>query len=121
MLIKDFKELNAWKQALALSQAVYSCTQAKVFARDIGLRNQIQRAAVSAFSNIAEGFERGSRQEFVRFLTIAKASAAEVETQIIFAFHQNYLPQEDFRRITALAISTKKLIAGLIRHLKAKE
>jgi four helix bundle protein len=77
MLIKDFKELNAWRQAFALSQAVYACALTTPFSRDAGLCKQIQRAAVSVFSNIAEGFDRGSRQEFIRFLTIAKASASE--------------------------------------------
>jgi four helix bundle protein len=120
MLINNYKELNAWQQAFALSNAIYSCTLEHPFSRDAGLCKQIQRAAVSVFSNIAEGFDRGSRKEFIHFLTIAKASASEVESQLIFAFHQKYISPDNFRRIAALVISTIKLIKGLIRHLQDK-
>jgi len=74
MPIKNFEDLEIWKIARRLTQEVYTLAQMPKLSRDYGLRDQMQRAAVSIMSNIAEGFERGGNQEFVQFLYVAKAS-----------------------------------------------
>jgi four helix bundle protein len=69
-----FEDLIAWKHARELTKTIYLVTRQGDFAKDFGLRDQLQRAAVSIMSNIAEGFERGNKGDFQRFLGIAKAS-----------------------------------------------
>jgi four helix bundle protein len=81
-----FEDLIAWQKARLLTKSIYEITQQGAFARDFGLSSQIQRAAVSVMSNIAEGFERRSLNEFHHFLLVAKASCAEVRSQLYVAF-----------------------------------
>ena len=87
MKIKNFTEIDAWKEARILTRNIYSITNKSPFSRDFGLKDQMTRAAVSISSNIAEGAERDSKLEFIRFLHIAKGSAAELRTQMYIA-HQ---------------------------------
>lgn len=82
MTISHFENLIAWQKARPLVTAVYQATGKGAFAKDYGLRDPIQRAAVSIMSNIAEGFDRGTRPEFHKFLVIAKGSCAEVRAQL---------------------------------------
>ncbi|HEY3168508.1 MAG TPA: four helix bundle protein, partial [Candidatus Binatia bacterium] len=74
MAVKQFEDLEVWQEARRLTQTIYRVTRAEKFSKDFSLRDQIQRAAVSVMSNIAEGFERGGNQEFIQFLYVAKAS-----------------------------------------------
>jgi four helix bundle protein len=90
MTVQNFEDLNVWKQARQLTQEVYRLTKTEKFSRDFGLRDQIQRAAISVMSNIAEGFERGGNQEFGQFLYVAKASCGEVRSQLYVALDQGY-------------------------------
>jgi four helix bundle protein len=85
MQVKNFEDLEIWKDARILTKAIYQLTKDVKFAKDIALRNQIRRAAVSIMSNIAEGFERGGNQEFIQFLYVAKASCGEVRSQLYVA------------------------------------
>lgn len=80
-----FEEMDAWKKARGLVNAVYTITSAGEFARDFGLRDQMRRACVSVLSNIAEGFERGGNKEFCQFLATAKGSCGEVRAQLYIA------------------------------------
>ncbi len=84
-----------------------------MFAKDFGLSGQIQRAAVSVTSNIAEGFERGGRGEFHQFLSTAKASCAEVRSQLYVAFDVGYLDQAEFDQLLAQAEEVGRIIGGL--------
>ena len=115
--LKWFEEIEAWQRARILTKAVYECSRNRDFYRDFGLRDQIRRAAVSVMSNIAEGFERGGKREFLQFLAIAKASAGEVEAQLYVALDQSYITAEQFASLKGLAVSTKQLIAGFMRYL----
>ena len=92
--IERFEELVAWQKARVLTQLIYQATQKERFLRDFGLSGQIQRAAVSMMSNVAEGFERGGRGEFHQFLSTAKASCAELRSQLYVAFDVGYLDQK---------------------------
>jgi four helix bundle protein len=80
--IEHFEDFVAWQKARVLTAKIYRVTDEGKFARDFGLRDQIRRAAVSIMSNIAEGFERGRAAEFHQFLSIAKASCAELRSQL---------------------------------------
>lgn len=116
--LRRFEDLEAWKRARELTRAVYSCSKIGTFARDFGLRDQIRRAAVSVMSNIAEGFERSGTAEFVQFLSVSKGSAGEVESQLYVALDQGYISDDQFRLLKESALSTKRLIAGLMAYLR---
>lgn len=84
--IERFEDLQSWQKARELANVVYDLTNNSQFAKDFGLRNQIQRAAGSVMHNIAEGFDAGSNPEFIRFLKMARRSASEVQSQLYLAF-----------------------------------
>ncbi len=111
--IEKFEDLIAWQKARVLTREIYQVTRQGEFAKDFGLRDQIQRAAVSIMSNIAEGFERGGRAEFHQFLSIAKASCAEIRSQLYVALDVNYLDNKQFNSLIDLAQETGRLIGGL--------
>lgn len=115
--IRRFEDLEAWKLARDIVREVYLITRTGEFARDFGLRDQICRSAVSVMSNIAEGFERDGRKEFVNFLSIAKGSAREVRSQLYVALDQNYISHEQFSALSERCIQNGRIIAGLIKYL----
>jgi four helix bundle protein len=111
--IERFEDLIAWQKARALTREIYSVSRAGAFARDFGLGRQIQRAAVSVMSNIAEGFERGGRAEFHQFLSTAKASCAELRSQLYVALDAGYLNQAEFDRLIGVAAEVGRVVGGL--------
>ena len=119
--IKQFEDLICWQKARELTQQVYKVTRLQDFRVDRGLCDQIQRASVSIMSNIAEGFERGTKQEFLNYLFIAKGSAGEVRTQLYVALDAGYLNSETFKRLNYLVRQCSIVIAGLIKSLKVSE
>ena len=116
---RQFEDIQAWKDSIALAEAVYGASRQGAFSKDFGLRDQMRRAAVSVSSNIAEGFERMSKQEFVRFLSIAKGSVGELRSQLHLARRLGYLTEEQANELHALAISTGRKIARLSAYLQA--
>ena len=118
MGISRFEELIAWQKARLLAAAIYRLTSQGAFSRDFGLRDQIQRAAVSVMSNIAEGFERGSSAEFHQFLVIAKASCAEVRSQLYVSLDINYVDQKQFDETMMLSEEVARLVGGLRASVK---
>jgi four helix bundle protein len=109
--VERFEDLQVWQMAHDLSVAIYGLTRDGGFSKDWGLRDQIQRASVSVMSNIAEGFERYSRQEFKQFLSIARGSCAEVRSQIQLAKSLGYVA--DCSTIYEKCISLSRAIGGL--------
>ena len=109
---KTFEEIGAWQEGRALVKAVYAATAKDPFASDYGLKDQIRRAAISICSNIAEGYERRGNKEFIKFLWIAKGSAAEVASQLNNALDLGYLTVEQFASLESVA---KKISAMLYR------
>lgn len=120
MRVQGFEDLIAWQKARMLAQEIYRATQRGAFARDFGLSGQIQRAAVSTMSNIAGGFERGSRREFQHFLFIAKASCAEVRSQLYLAFDVGHLNQDSFDKLLTQAEELSRVIGGLLASIKGQ-
>lgn len=111
--IEQFEDLVAWQKARELTKKIYNLTSDGQFAKDFGLRDQIRRAAVSVMSNISEGFERGSMNEFHQFLVIAKASCAEVRSQLYVALDAGYIDQTIFQELNQQAIEVSRIIGGL--------
>ena len=116
MQIKNFEDLEIWQTARRLAQEIYICSRSPKFSKDFALRDQMQRAAVSVMSNIAEGFERGGNQEFVQFLYIAKGSCGEVRSQLYVALDQDYV---DRKLVDTLLIMLKQLSVK-IKHRSPK-
>jgi four helix bundle protein len=111
--IDRFEELIAWQKARELAREIYSVTKQGAFGKDRALADQIRRAAVSVMSNIAEGFERGARAEFHKFLVISKGSCAEVRSQLYVALDVGYVDESQFKKLCALASETARVIGGL--------
>jgi len=119
--VARFEDLESWKSARQLVNLVYGMSRHDSFAKDFKLSSQIQSAAVSVMSNIAEGFDRRSDKEFVRFLEIASASATEVQSQLYVALDQDYINPEQFKAVYDHATKTKQLIFGFMRYLKTSD
>ena len=118
MLVKNFEELEIWKEARRLTYEIYDLSKAPRFSKDFGLRDQMQRAAVSIMSNIAEGFERGGNQEFVQFLYVAKGSCGELRSQLYVALDQEYVDQKVADNLLTVLKRLSVMIKHLIDHLK---
>ncbi len=121
MKIERFEDIEAWQLARELTQAVYRLTRGAAFAKDFGLRDQIQDAAGSAMHNTAEGFDSESNVEFVRFLRYAKRSCTEVQSQLYVALDQAYITQDDFDAVYEQARRTRAAIRGFINYLRSYE
>ena len=113
--IGRFEDLEVWKEAMFLAENLY-----REFSgcRDYSIRDQIQRSAVSIASNIAEGYDRGSNKEFIRYLYIAKGSCAELRTQIYLAQKTNII---DPQKATQFIELTKKISAMLQNLIKVRK
>lgn len=111
--VSRFEDLIAWQKARALVREVYLATRRTQFARDFGLAQQIQRAAVSILSNIAEGFERAHPREFHQALATARASCAEVRAQLYVALDVGYLTTAQFDQLLTKAVEVGRIIGGL--------
>ncbi len=115
---ESFEEIDAWKKSRQHCEQIYRLTRGQSFRTDSGLGEQIQRAAVSIPSNIAEGFERGRRNEFVQFLHFAKGSAGEVRTQLYIAKDLGYISEAQFREALGLNAEISKMLGSLIGYLQ---
>jgi len=118
--IQRFEDIRGWQEARKLTQDIYRISSAGPFCRDYGLRDQIRRAAVSAMTNVAEGFDCDSKLEFARFLGIARRSAVEVQSLLYVALDVGYLNQAEFQQHYAQAAKTKGLIGALKHSLRSK-
>ncbi len=119
--VRSFEDLIVWQKARQLVNNVYFLTRQQTFSRDYSLIDQIRRASVSVMSNIAEGFERGGKEEVIQFLYIAKASCGEVRTQLYIAFDQNYIPENEFKNIIILCKEVSRLIFYFIQSIKVSK
>lgn len=118
--IQKFEDLICWQRARELTKEIYRMFQGLKF-KDYGLQDQMQRAAVSVMSNIAEGFERGTKQEFLNYLYIAKGSAGEVRAQLYVALDAGYLNFEIFKRLNFMVRECSQLISRFTESLKVSK
>ena len=116
--IEVFEDLIAWQKARKLTKAIYQLTSDHRFSRYYSLRDQMRRSSVSVMSNIAEGFNRGGRAEFHQFLVVAKASCAELRSQLYIAMDAGYINTEHFNRLFSLCDEVSRVIAGLRKAVK---
>ncbi len=121
MKVQSFEDLVAWQKARELTKQIYLVTSKEPFSKDFGLRDQIRRASVSVMSNLAEGFERGSRSEFHRFILVAKGSCAEVRSQLYVAFDVGYIRHKQFQEMMDLGVEVSRIIGGLRSAVKKQK
>ncbi|HEX8237267.1 MAG TPA: four helix bundle protein [Abditibacteriaceae bacterium] len=110
-----FQDLQVWQRAKDLAVSIYQLTNEGAFNRDFGLRDQARRAAVSIASNIAEGHDRGTNKDSVRFFYMAKGSAAELRTQLIIAKEIAYLKEDEHSALGEQCDAISRMLGSLIK------
>lgn len=118
--INSYKDLIVWQKAIELCEMVYLVTQQYHRSELYGLTSQTRRCSVSIPSNIAEGFQRNHKAEYIQFLYISFGSGAELETQLLIASRVGYLKQEKFKKLNSLLIEVMKMLNSLISKLEAR-
>jgi four helix bundle protein len=117
---KTFEDLRIFQEARWLTGKIWKITRNKPFSSDRVLINQLRRASLSIVSNIAEGFERGSRAEFGRFLNIAKGSCGEVRAQMLIASDLNYISKRECEEFCQTARHVSAGLSKLAFYLRGK-
>ena len=117
----SYDELRVWQRAMDLAAHVYELTRAFPQSEVFGITSQLRRSAVSVPSNIAEGHGRGSPQDFLRFLAIARGSLSELETQLKLAFSIGYLASEQLAVALRHSDDVGALLNGLQRSLRESQ
>jgi four helix bundle protein len=116
--IKSFEELTVWKDARKFTNKIYNLTKKFPKEENYGLTSQITRATVSIGSNVAEGFDRYSKKDFIKFLIIARGSISEIQNDLYIALDLKYINQKDFQENYSLVKDLGKQINGFIKYLK---
>ena len=118
MQAKTFEDLKVWQDSRDFVKSIYELTSSNNFAKDYGLKDQIQRAAVSIMNNIAEGFERNNNKEFVVFLKYSKGSEGEIRSMLYVAFDLNYISKSTFDEYYKNVLKIITQISNFIKYLK---
>jgi four helix bundle protein len=117
----QFEDLKAWQRARELTNGIYQICKLAPLKNDFGLRDQLQRAAVSAMTNLAEGFDRVGEGEKLQFWNIARASAGEVKS-LLYVVHDNQLADEAaIQKLKTLAIEVSALTQGLMNSFRERQ
>jgi four helix bundle protein len=120
MVIRSYRDLRVWHSGMSLVEGVYRASKSFPRPELFGLTSQIQRCAVSIPSNIAEGHMRESTREFLRFLSIALGSAAELQTQLELARRLGYLGDAEAEHLLAQSCEIVKMLHGLRASLRRR-
>ncbi len=118
MKVKSFEDLQVWQDARAFVKSIYELTSNDSFKKDYGLKDQIQRAAVSIMNNISEGFERDNNKEFMKFLGYSKGSAGEVRSMLYVALDLQYISKVEFDNSYEEAVNIIKQISNFKKYLR---
>jgi four helix bundle protein len=115
--ITRFEDLICWQKSRIMVNNIYSITKSGHLSKDFGLKDQLRRAAVSSMTNIAEGFARYHRKEFIRFLDISQSSSMEVKSLLYIVFDQNYLDDKTVSNLQKDAGEVHAITMGLLKHV----
>lgn len=116
--IENFEDLECWKTSRELVRGIYAICLIGTLKKDFGTQDQIKRASISVMNNIAEGFGRYSRKEFIRFLDFSQSSALEVKSMLYAINDVHDLNEEKIKEIQNIADKARFQILGLIKYLK---
>ena len=119
MTITRFEDLECWQEARNIVNRIYGLCRLTGLKSDFTLVDQIKRAAISLMANIAEGFSRKGNREFVQFLFIAKASAAELQSHLYVALDQKYIDENEFKGLYEELDKVQRKISNLIKYLRS--
>jgi four helix bundle protein len=119
MKITRFEDPECWKEARNIVNRVYSVCRVNGFRKDYSLTDQVKRSASSIMANIAEGFSRKGNKEFIQFLFIAKASAAELQSHLYIALDQRYFDKAQFDELYEELDKVQRQISNLIKYLNS--
>ena len=117
--IRDYKDLEVWQRAISLCKPVYTVTASFPKDERFGLTSQIRKATVSVSANIAEGWGRGTRQDYCRFVRIARGSAAEVESELMAARELGFVKPDQLSDIFDEITAIRRMLQALVRSLDA--
>ncbi|NND88395.1 MAG: four helix bundle protein [Flavobacteriaceae bacterium] len=115
--IKKFEEMQVWKDSRKLTQSIYSLTRMRAFQTDFMLVKQMRTCVIETMNNIAEGFEKRSKRDFIQSLHISKCSLSELRSQIYIAYDQKYIDVDTFKEILIEVTQVSQQISGLIKYL----
>ena len=115
--IQRFEDLQVWEKARAFSKSVFDLSQKGLFVKDFELKGQINRSAGSIMDNIAEGFDRSGKAEFINFLTISKGSCAETRSQLYRAYDRNYIDEGVLQKYLSQGEEIGKMLSAFITYL----
>jgi len=118
--IESFEDLRVWQGGIDLVKQIHVLTSDGELKRDFGLRDQLRRAAVCIPTNIAEGFERASRKEYLLFLNIAKGSAGEVRSLLRVALDVGYLDKAKHDHLRELVLILSRSLSNQIKSIRAR-
>ena len=118
MMVSKFEDLLCWQLSRELNKEIYLIIYSETIRRDWPLRDQMNRSAASIMDNIAEGFGRNGRREFIQFLSYSKASCTELKSQLHRAIDRNYISQSKFEVVYDKADHVEKMITKFIQHMK---
>jgi four helix bundle protein len=116
--IESFEDLLVWQKGMRLVRQIYLITRDGKLSKDFNLRDQLRSAALSVTSNIAEGFERASRKEYLNFLNIAKGSAGELRSLLRVALEIGYLEEPQFFEMKGMVLELSRFLSNQIKSLK---
>jgi four helix bundle protein len=117
---QKFEDLPVWKLAKDLAVKIYQITKDEKFRRDYGLVDQIRRASISVSSNVAEGFERGSKKEFIKFLYIAKGSLGEMRSQLHVSYELGYVKKDNLNMFLSQCYDLSNQLGAFIVSIKKR-
>lgn len=118
MKIEKFEDLEIWQNSMELIPLIYEITYKEKISRDFGFKDQIRRAVISISNNIAEGFERQSNSEFIKFLFYAKGSAGEVRSMFYAAHKIGYISDPELKKYRNMLLELSKHISNFIKYLR---
>lgn len=116
--VEKFEDLICWQRSKDFANHIFDITDKSTF-RDFDLKRQIRRAAISPMSNIAEGFGRGTRAEFIDALYIARGEVSEARSQLYISFDRKYISRLDFDKGMALSDECSRLIQSFAKKVKS--
>ena len=116
--INRFEDLKMWQEARVLCQQVFDLCLSGKMKNDFSFREQILRSSGSVMDNIAEGFERDGKKEFIQFLSYSKGSSGEVRSQLYRALDRNYIEEMEFNQLYQLSEKISKMIGSMMNYLK---
>jgi four helix bundle protein len=119
--IRRFEDLDLWKRDREICKMIFELTGKSEYSRDFQLINQMRSSSGSVMDNIAEGFERGGKGEFIQFLGISKGSAGELRSQIYRSYDRKYISEIEYNDMLSHCVELSSMFQGFMEYLKNSE